>query len=119
MVWTHAEPRTRAQRATARERSEHRRDLLETSVIDTHLLPNGLTLVAEQIPGVRSAAFLILLPAGAVTDPIGQEGLATVLEGMVYRGAGERDTRALSDALDALGVQRSGGAELETASFGG
>lgn len=81
-------------------------------------LPNGLTLVAESIPGVRSAAFVLLLPAGAVTDPEGQEGMATLLEGLVYRGAGSRNARALSDALDSLGVQRSGGAELEQASFG-
>src|SRR5262249_20943724 len=53
------------------------------------------------------------------TDPTGREGLATVLEGLVYRGAGDRDARALSDAIDALGVQRSGGAELEQTSFGG
>jgi predicted Zn-dependent peptidase len=85
----------------------------------TAVLGNGLTIVAEPIPGVRSAAFVLLLPAGAVTDPTGEEGMATVLEGLVYRGAGERDARALSDAIDALGVQRSGGAELEHTSFGG
>jgi predicted Zn-dependent peptidase len=92
---------------------------LENSGIYTSVLPNGLTLVAERIPGVRSASFLILLPAGAVTDPVGQEGAATVLEGMVYRGAGERDTRGVSDALDGLGVQRMGGVDLEAATFGG
>jgi predicted Zn-dependent peptidase len=62
---------------------------------------------------------VLLLPAGAVTDPIGQEGMATLLEGLAYRGAGARDARALSDALDTLGVQRGGGAELEHSSFGG
>lgn len=77
-----------------------------------------MTLVAEAIPGVRSAAFVLLVPAGAVTDPEGQEGMANLVEGLVYRGAGSRDARALSDALDSLGVQRSGGAELEQASFG-
>jgi predicted Zn-dependent peptidase len=87
--------------------------------IKTAVLENGLTIVAEEIPGVRSAAFVLFLAAGAVTDPDGNEGAASVLEGLVYRGAGDRDTRALSDALDALGIQRSGGAELEQSSFGG
>jgi predicted Zn-dependent peptidase len=85
----------------------------------TTTLQNGLTLVAEAIPGVRSAAFVLLLPAGAVTDPVGQEGMATLIEGLVYRGAGARDVRALSDALDSLGVQRGGGADLEHSAFGG
>lgn len=82
-------------------------------------LPNGLTVVAEHLPAVRSAAFQFVIPAGAITDPEGQEGAATVLEGLCYRGAGERNSRQLSDALDALGIQRGGGAELEYATFGG
>jgi predicted Zn-dependent peptidase len=92
---------------------------LNRSQITTHHLPNGFTLVAEPISGIRSAAFQFLLPAGAATDPDGQEGAATILEGLSYRGAADRDTRALSDELDALGIQRSGGADLEHSSFGG
>jgi len=82
-------------------------------------LSNGLTVVAEHLPEVRSAAFQFIVPAGATTDPDGQEGSATVLEGLSYRGAGARDARALSNALDALGMQRGGGAELEYSTFGG
>ena len=82
-------------------------------------LPNGLTVVAEHLPAVRSAAFQFLVPAGAITDPDGREGASGVLEGLAYRGAGERDARQLSDALDGLGMQRGGGAELEYSSFGG
>ena len=82
-------------------------------------LPNGLTVVAEHLPAVRSAAFQFIIPAGATTDLEGQEGAATVLEGLCYRGAGGRDSRALSDALDSLGIQRGGGAELEYTTFGG
>jgi predicted Zn-dependent peptidase len=92
---------------------------LSQSEIYTYHLPNGLTLVAEPISGIRSAAFQFLIPAGAATDPEGREGASTVLEGLSYRGAGGKDTRALSDALDGLGLQRSGGAEVEYASFGG
>jgi predicted Zn-dependent peptidase len=82
-------------------------------------LPNGMVVVAEALPAVRSAAFQFIIPAGAITDPEGREGAATVLEGLSYRGAGERDSRQLSDALDALGLQRGGGPELEYSSFGG
>lgn len=81
-------------------------------------LPNGLMVVAEHNPTVRSAAFQLIVPSGAITDPEEHQGAATVLEGLTYRGAGDRDARALSDALDALGVQRGGGAELEYTTFG-
>jgi predicted Zn-dependent peptidase len=85
----------------------------------SYRMHNGMVVVAEAIPSVRSAAFVFLLPAGAVTDPSEMLGAATVLEGFCYRGAGDLDTRGLSDALDSLGMQRGGGAELETVSFGG
>ncbi|MGN6368105.1 MAG: M16 family metallopeptidase [Phycisphaerae bacterium] len=76
-----------------------------------HALPNGLTLVAESIPGVRSVAMTFLVPAGAASDPIGGSGASTVLADWILRGAGTRDSRQLTEYLDGLGVQRSASAE--------
>ena len=76
-----------------------------------HNLKNGLTLVGEAIPAVRSAAITLLVPAGAATDPAGQSGSASVLSDWLLRGAGTRDSRALTGYLDGLGVQRSSQAE--------
>jgi predicted Zn-dependent peptidase len=92
---------------------------LVTQHISTYQLPNGLTIVVEPMAHARSAAWTLLLPAGSATDPEGQSGAAQLLHGMVYRGAGDRDARELSDALDALGVQRGGGVSTEYATFGG
>ena len=69
--------------------------------------PNGLTLLGEQMPGMQSAAMTLLLPAGAATDPVDRSGSATVISELVLRGAGERDSRQLTDYLDSLGLQRS------------
>ncbi len=74
-------------------------------------LSNGLTLVAERIPAVRSVAMTLLVPAGAASDPIGAAGSASVLSDWMLRGAGERDSRALTGYLDGLGVQRGSHAE--------
>ncbi len=87
--------------------------------IQTHRLANGLTLVAENMSHLRSAAWSLLIPAGAATDPAGHSGAAQLLSGMVYRGAGDRDARALSNALDDLGVQRGGRVESEYLALGG
>ena len=73
---------------------------------------NGLTLVAEKMPAVQSAAMTLLVPAGSATDPAGQIGSATVLSDLVFRGAGTRDSRALSEHLDSLGLNRSSGASV-------
>jgi predicted Zn-dependent peptidase len=55
---------------------------------------------------VRSAAISLLVPAGCAYDPPGQLGIGSVLADMMTRGAGDRDSRELSLALDGLGVDR-------------
>ena len=77
------------------------------SQIHQTTLPNGLTVVAEAIPGVGSLAMTLLVPAGIASQPADRQGVAPVLAEMMYRGAGELDARQHSDALDHLGVQRS------------
>jgi predicted Zn-dependent peptidase len=71
-----------------------------------HILPNGLVLLAERMEHVRSAAINLLVPAGCAYDPKGQLGIASLLSELITRGAGERDSRELSLALDGLGVDR-------------
>ena len=84
----------------------------------SHTLGNGMKLVAEKMPGVRSAAMSLLTPAGASTDPVDGLGTANVLSELVLRGAGERDSRQLTDHLDRLGLQRSGSASVLHTRFG-
>src|SRR5438105_8101117 len=55
---------------------------------------------------VRSAALNFLVPAGCAYDPPESPGLASVLSEMITRGAGGRDSRALTEALDNLGLDR-------------
>lgn len=80
-------------------------------------LPGGLTLLAEKMSGVQSAAMMLLLPAGSATDPEDQQGVSTVLSDLVLRGAGNRDSRQLVDHLDGLGLQRSSSVGIYHAHF--
>ena len=82
-----------------------------------HTFANGLTLVAERMAGIKSAAMQLLVPAGAATDPASGRGSANVLAEMVLRGAGQRDARALAEALDDLGLSRASGASLHHTRF--
>lgn len=88
-------------------------------LIHTHIFDNGLTLVVQEMSWLPSVSFDLLLPFGATTDPAGALGSATVLAEWLDRGAGERDSRTLSDDLDALGVRRGGGAGGESTIFAG
>ena len=79
--------------------------------VSSHRYENGLVLVAETIPSVRSAAFTFLLPAGAAYEPEGRGGTASMLAEWITRGAGDLDSRELIGALDSLGVSHSEGAQ--------
>lgn len=72
----------------------------------SHTLSNGLTLLAERMDHVRSAAMYLLVPAGYAADPADKSGTATVLAEMLVRGAGDRDSKQLSLDLDNLGTDR-------------
>ena len=83
-----------------------------------HTFDNGLTLLAEKMPGMQSAAMTLLVPAGSSTDPVDRLGSGTVLSDLVFRGAGPRDSRQLTDHLDRLGLQRSSSVGVHHTRFG-
>ncbi len=72
-----------------------------------HTFANGLTLLAERMEHVRSAALNFLVPAGCVHDAPARAGIASVVADMITRGAGKLDSEQLTLALDNLGLDRS------------
>ena len=73
---------------------------------DKHILKNGMVLLGEPMEAVESVAFGFMLPVGAARLPEGCCGAANVIADWIFRGAGDRDSRQLSDALDGLGLVR-------------
>jgi len=71
-----------------------------------HTFTNGLTLLAERMEHVGSAALNFLVPAGCVYDPPDHQGIASMLSDLITRGAGSRNSRELTLALDGLGLDR-------------
>jgi len=75
--------------------------------VHQHTFANGLTLLLERMDHVRSAAVNFLVPAGCVYDPPNERGLISIFSDMITRGAGDRDSRALTLAMDSLGLDHS------------
>lgn len=78
-----------------------------TAESHVHTFENGLTLIVEPMPAVRSAAMALMTPGGCIYEPTGVNGTAAVLADVITRGAGDYNSRQLSDAFDNLGAQRS------------
>lgn len=75
---------------------------------DKHILKNGMALLGEPMEAVESVAFGFMLPAGAALLPQGCCGAGMVIADWIFRGAGDKNSRELSDALDSLGLHRAG-----------
>jgi len=77
------------------------------SRITVHPLACGMTLILEQMPGVRSVGATWLLPAGSASDPEDRLGLCAMWSELLFRGAGGLDSRRQADEMDRLGMSRS------------
>jgi len=79
---------------------------VQTRTARTHQLSNGMVLVGEPTEGVQSTALTLMTPCGYSADPAERLGVSSLLCDMVLRGAGSRDSRALINDLENLGVER-------------
>jgi predicted Zn-dependent peptidase len=70
----------------------------------THTLDNGLQLVFEEIPRIRSAAVGFLANTGSRDEPVRLSGVSHFLEHMCFKGTAKRDWRQLSLDVDDLGA---------------
>jgi predicted Zn-dependent peptidase len=74
--------------------------------LDKHILENGMVVLGEPMDAVESVAFDFMLPAGASQLPDGCCGAGSVIADWIFKGAGDKDSKGLGDALDGLGLHR-------------
>ena len=70
---------------------------------ERHVLSNGLTVAVDPLPGAESVALGLYANVGSRSEPARLSGLAHLVEHMVFKGAGGRDTRALAEAIEDVG----------------
>ena len=68
-------------------------------------LPNGARILAEHIPGVRSAALGFFVGAGSRHELPKENGAAHFIEHMSFKGTQRRTAAALAREMDAIGGQ--------------
>ena len=88
-------------------------------IILSHQFANGLTLVAQPMPWLESAAFSISVPGGCRYDPSDKKGLANFTCEMALRGSGKLTNRQFVEALELNGVDHSSSVSVYNTNFGG
>jgi predicted Zn-dependent peptidase len=80
---------------------------VETIRLDEGLLrttaPNGLVVLSERLPGVRSAAIGIYVRTASAHEQLNQLGISHLLEHMVFKGTERRTARELALELEVRG----------------
>jgi predicted Zn-dependent peptidase len=67
------------------------------------VLPNGLTVLSESMPGVRSVAFGAWVRAASIHESRERMGVSHLLEHMVFKGTAKRSAKQIALELEALG----------------
>ena len=90
--------------------------LIERGVQRT-VLPNGLTVLSEHLPGVRSVALGAWVRAASLHEPRERMGVSHLLEHMVFKGSERRSARELALSLESLGGSLDAYTGREATSF--
>ena len=67
------------------------------------VLPNGLTVLSEHMPGVRSVSFGAWVRAASLHERREKMGVSHLLEHMVFKGTERRSAHEIALSLEALG----------------
>jgi zinc protease len=83
------------------------------------VLPNGLTIVLVPRKDVPLIAFSGFVRGGALADPANKPGVASLVAGLLDRGAGKRSAFEFADAVEGVGGSFNAGAGAESITVGG
>ncbi len=72
-------------------------------VVRRTVLPGGLRVITEQVPGVRSAAVGMWVGVGSRDEAPSVAGAAHYLEHLLFKGTGRRSAAQIAEEIDAVG----------------
>ena len=87
------------------------------SAIVREVLPNGLRLLTERMPHVRSVSIGVWLARGSRHEPQEQSGIAHFVEHMLFKGTKTRTAEDIAQAIDSVGGQMDAFTAKEYASY--
>ena len=83
------------------------------------VLANGLTLIIMPLRDVPLVAFNAVLRGGELGDGVGKPGVASLVAGLLEKGAGDRDAFQFADAVEGVGGSFNAGAGPESITIRG
>ncbi|HEY6104189.1 MAG TPA: pitrilysin family protein [bacterium] len=88
-----------------------------SDTINMSVLPNGLRVVTERMPQVRTAAMGIWVNAGSRYEAASQHGISHFLEHLFFKGTQTRSALEIAQAADEIGGQMNAFTDREQTVF--
>ncbi len=85
--------------------------------VNKELLPNGLTIVTEAMPAVRSVSLGVWLRTGSRSERESENGITHFLEHMVFKGTTKRSAEEIARSADSIGGHLDAFTAKECTSF--
>ncbi|MCK5033271.1 MAG: insulinase family protein [Calditrichia bacterium] len=76
---------------------------MKKPIFNKSVLPNGLTVISEQIESVRSVSIGVWIKTGSRFEKMKTNGIAHFLEHMVFKGTKRRSALKIAQSLEVLG----------------
>ncbi len=86
-------------------------------MVTREVLDNGLRLVTESMPHVRSVSIGVWLTRGSRHESDERSGIAHFVEHMLFKGTGSRSAEDIAQAIDSIGGQLDAFTAKEYASY--
>jgi predicted Zn-dependent peptidase len=80
-------------------------------------LSNGLRVASREMPSVETAAVGLYAETGSRYEPARLNGLAHLYEHMVFKGAGGRSAREISEAIEDVGGDLNAATDRDSTNF--
>ena len=71
--------------------------------IERHVLPNGIRVVTEQMPQVRSVSVGVWIGTGSREEQPDETGISHFIEHMVFKGTKHRTAEEIARSVDSIG----------------
>ncbi|MBV8583782.1 MAG: insulinase family protein [Candidatus Eremiobacteraeota bacterium] len=80
-------------------------------------LPNGLRVLTESMPGVRSATIGVWADVGSALETHERRGISHLVEHMLFKGTSRRTARAIAETMDGVGGNLNAFTDKETTCY--
>ncbi|RYG92937.1 insulinase family protein [Loktanella sp. IMCC34160] len=85
--------------------------------VQLHTLPNGLRIVTENMPGLKSASIGVWVMAGGRHERAEQNGIAHFLEHMAFKGTKTRSALQIAEQIEDVGGYINAYTSRETTAY--